>query len=58
MTPILRNPREIVALNDWGPVLDMIEGQTSGVRLHEGEGGESETGIWLWTPGEAGGCTG
>jgi uncharacterized protein len=37
---------------DWGPVPAMIEGQshTSGVLLHK-DGGGSEAGIWICTPG-------
>jgi uncharacterized cupin superfamily protein len=53
VTPTLRNPKAVGDLVDWGPVPDMIEGQshTSGVLLHKGEGGESECGIWVCTPG-------
>ncbi len=49
--PIVRNPREVTDLLDWGPVPTMIEGQsmTSGVFLHRGP--ESESGVWLCTPG-------
>ena len=38
---------------DWGVIPTMIEGasRTSGVVLHKGPGGESETGIWICTPG-------
>jgi uncharacterized cupin superfamily protein len=38
---------------DWGPVPTMIEGtsRTSGVVIHKGANGESETGIWICTPG-------
>jgi uncharacterized protein len=53
VTPTLRNPKAVGDLVDWGPVPDMIEGQstTSGVILHKGAGGESECGIWVCTPG-------
>lgn len=49
--PIVRNPREVTDLLNWGPVPTMIEGQsmTSGVFLHRGP--ESESGVWLCTPG-------
>ena len=52
-TPVLQNPCGISELTDWGPVPTMIEGQsdTSGVLLHKGPVGESETGIWVCTPG-------
>jgi hypothetical protein len=52
-TPILRNPCDVSDLEDWGPVPTMIEGQseTSGVFLYRGPDGESESGIWLCTPG-------
>ena len=38
---------------DWGVVQTMIEGEsrTSGVVLHKGPNGESETGVWICTPG-------
>ena len=38
---------------DWGAVPTMIEGrsQTSGLVIHKGPDGESETGIWICTPG-------
>ena len=37
---------------DWGPVPEMIEGQshTSGFLLHKGGDG-SEAGVWICTPG-------
>jgi hypothetical protein len=39
---------------DWGAVPTMIEGtsRTSGMVLHKGSNGESETGIWICTPGK------
>lgn len=38
---------------DWGVIPTMIEGasHTSGIVLHKGPNGESETGIWICTPG-------
>ncbi len=38
---------------DWGVIPTMIEGKslTSGIVLHKGPKGESETGIWVCTPG-------
>jgi uncharacterized cupin superfamily protein len=38
---------------DWGAIPTMIEGQshTSGLLLFKGPNGESETGIWICTPG-------
>jgi uncharacterized cupin superfamily protein len=40
-------------LADWGVIPTMIEGEshTSGVILHQGPNGESETGVWICTPG-------
>ena len=36
-------------LTDWGVIPTMIEGEshTSGVLLHQGPNGESETGVWI-----------
>jgi uncharacterized cupin superfamily protein len=38
---------------DWGVIPTMIDGQsrTSGVVLSKGPNGESESGIWICTPG-------
>jgi uncharacterized protein len=38
---------------DWGVVPTMIEGEsyTSGLVIHKGPDGRSETGIWICTPG-------
>jgi uncharacterized cupin superfamily protein len=38
---------------DWGVIPTMIEGEsrTSGLVLHKGPNDESETGIWICTPG-------
>jgi hypothetical protein len=49
----LCNPKEVVDVIDWGIVPTMIEGEsrTSGVLLHKGPNGESETGLWICTPG-------
>jgi hypothetical protein len=40
-------------LTDWGIIPTMIDGEshTSGVILHRGANGESESGIWVCTPG-------
>jgi len=40
-------------LTDWGVIPTMIEGEShaSGVILHVGANGESETGVWICTPG-------
>jgi uncharacterized cupin superfamily protein len=50
---ILCNPNEVDDVIDWGIVPTMIEGEsrTSGVLLHKGPNGESETGLWICTPG-------
>ena len=39
--------------DDWGIIPTMIEGasHTSGVVLHKGDDGRSESGIWICTPG-------
>ena len=52
-TPVLYNPEDITDVKDWGIIPTMIEGEshTSGVVLHKGPNGESETGIWICTPG-------
>ncbi len=49
----LCNPKEVNDVVDWGIVPTMIEGEsrTSGVLLHKGSNGESETGLWICTPG-------
>lgn len=51
--PHLYDPQATTDLKDWGPIGSMIEGQsvTSGVLLHKGADGRSETGIWMCTPG-------
>jgi uncharacterized cupin superfamily protein len=51
--PHLYNPMAVSDLVDWGVVPTMIEGSssTSGVVLHKGPDGRSETGIWVCTPG-------
>ena len=53
-TPIMRDPLAEGDLVDWGEVPTMIEGHsmTSGKILHKGDGGRSECGIWLCTPGK------
>jgi uncharacterized cupin superfamily protein len=52
--PLIRNPLALDDLVDWGVVPTMIEGEsrTSGRVLHKGEGGRSECGIWVCTPGK------
>lgn len=52
-TPVLNNPDELTDVADWGIVPTMIEGESkvSGVLLHKGPDGESETGVWICTPG-------
>jgi len=52
-TFVLHNPEKITDVVDWGIIDTMIEGEshTSGVVLHKGENGESETGIWICTSG-------
>jgi len=41
-------------LVDWGPIPDMVDGQshTSGKLIHKGADGHPEAGIWVCTPGE------
>ena len=50
---VLENPEAVDDLADWGPVPEMIEGQsnTAGTVLYEGPGGRPECGIWTCTPG-------
>ena len=50
---ILNNPLAVTDVVDWGVIPTMIEGESkvSGVVLHKGENGESETGLWICTPG-------
>lgn len=52
--PQLRDPSSYSGpFKDWGEVPTMIEGssRTSGVVLYKGPNGESESGIWICTPG-------
>jgi uncharacterized cupin superfamily protein len=52
--PHLNNPATYAGpFKDWGVIPTMIEGEsrTSGVVLGKGPNGESETGIWICTPG-------
>lgn len=53
-TPVLHDPLGIEDLADWGPIPDMIEGQshTSGRLLHKGPEGASECGAWVCIPGK------
>ncbi len=50
---LLQDPMSIIEVKDWGPIPTMIEGEshTSGVLLHRRPSGESETGVWICTPG-------
>ena len=52
-TPVLQDPRSLTDVVDWGIVPTMIEGEshTSGVLLHKGRSGASESGVWICTPG-------
>ena len=52
-TPVLHSPNDITDVKDWGTIPTMIEGESkvSGVLLHKGPNGESETGVWICTPG-------
>lgn len=52
-TPILQDPLNVEATEDWGIIPTMIEGEshTSGVILHIGPNGEAESGVWECTPG-------
>ena len=51
--PHLTSATTIGELTDWGVIPTMIEGEsrTSGVILHQGPNGESESGVWTCTPG-------
>jgi uncharacterized cupin superfamily protein len=51
--PHLASASTVGDLTDWGIIPTMIEGEshTSGVILHQGPDGESETGVWICTPG-------
>lgn len=51
--PLLRKPLETDDLVDWGVVPTMIEGESrvSGWMIHKVEGGTSECGLWICTPG-------
>ena len=52
-TPVLRDPKTIEDVVDWGVIPTMIEGESrvSGVLLHKGPDGSPETGVWICTPG-------
>ena len=52
-TPVLRDPRTLSDVDDWGVVPTMIEGEsrTSGKLLHKGPDGRPESGVWICTPG-------
>ena len=53
-TPRLHKPLEATDLVDWGVIPTMIEGEsrTSGRVIHKGPNGESESGLWVCTPGK------
>ena len=50
---ILQDPLADHEFADWGPIPDMIEGEskTFGRLLHRNADGSSESGIWNCTPG-------
>ena len=52
--PFWHTPLEITDTVDWGTIPTMIEGTShvSGKVLHKGEGGRSECGLWICTPGK------
>ena len=54
MTPVMRNPLSVTDTVDWGTIPTMIEGvsRVSGRVLSKGPNGESETGLWICTPGK------
>jgi uncharacterized cupin superfamily protein len=51
--PVMRAPKELADLTDWGAIPTMIEGrsQTSGTLLYKGPDGAPEAGLWVCTPG-------
>jgi uncharacterized protein len=52
--PHLKNPASYNGpFKDWGIIPTMIEGEsrTSGVVIFKGPNGQSESGIWICTPG-------
>ncbi len=52
--PHLKNPASYKGpFKDWGVIPTMIEGEsrTSGVVIFKGPNGQSESGIWICTPG-------
>ncbi len=53
-TPRMHKPLEATDLVDWGVIPTMIEGEsrTSGLVIHKGPNGESESGLWVCTPGK------
>lgn len=52
-TPTMKDPLSLTDLADWGTIPTMIDGlsHVSGKVLHKGEGGRSECGYWVCTPG-------
>jgi hypothetical protein len=50
---LLQDPLQAGPLRDWGPVSVPLKGvsHTSGVLLHKGPGGHTESGVWVCTPG-------
>jgi uncharacterized cupin superfamily protein len=52
-TPVLRNPKTIAPLKEWGAIATMVEGisKTAGVLLSRDPDGRAESGVWTCTPG-------
>lgn len=52
-TPIMKDPLSLTDLVDWGTIPTMTDGvsHVSGKVLHKGDGGRSECGYWVCTPG-------
>lgn len=52
--PHIHHPETFDDLVDWGVIPTMIDGQshTSGKVLHKGPDGQSESGLWICTPGK------
>lgn len=50
---VVADPTAVDELDDWGPVPEMIEGEshTSGTVIYKGPNGNPECGIWVCTPG-------
>ncbi len=50
---VLRDPETVDKLEDWGTIDTMLEGEshTSGILFQDGKDGNSESGLWVCTPG-------